>query len=216
MSLIQTVNFSEFTNKLSRQLQMPLPGYEAQFSMAREFRPHPIDTELYHANAKPGAVLILFYPKENNIHTVLIQRPTYEGVHSAQVAFPGGKKEEGDETLIETALREAHEEVGIDKSKIQVAGQLTHLYIPPSNFLVTPVVAFSETRPDFVLQTEEVDEIIEVDLQTLGDESIINEKSITIMQGMKLKVKCYDIFGRTVWGATAMIIAELNEILKRA
>jgi 8-oxo-dGTP pyrophosphatase MutT (NUDIX family) len=215
MSLIRPDNFSDFSKQLTAQLQLPLPGYEAQFKMAREFRPHPIDTEFYHAKAKLGAVLILFYPKENNIHTVLIQRPTYDGVHSGQVAFPGGKKDEGDTSLTETALREAHEEVGIDKNKIQVAGQLTHLYIPPSNFLVTPVVAFAESRPDFILQKEEVDEVIEVDLNMLCDESIINEKSITIMQGMKLKVKCYDIFGRTVWGATAMMIAELNEILKR-
>jgi len=215
MSVMQPRNFSEFSEQLSRQLQLPLPGYEAQYKMAREFRDHPVDTERYHANARMGAVLILFYPKEDNIHTVLIQRPTYQGVHSAQVAFPGGKKDEGDADLIETALREANEEVGIDKNKITVAGQLTHLYIPPSNFLVTPVVAFSETRPEFVLQTDEVDEIIEVDLNTLMNESLISEKTIHLQQNINLKVKYYDIFGRTVWGATAMMIAELNEILKR-
>jgi 8-oxo-dGTP pyrophosphatase MutT (NUDIX family) len=215
MSIILPESFSEFSNKLTGQLQQPLPGYEAQYKMAREFRDHPLDTERYHANARLGAVLILFYPKDNDIHTVLIQRPTYEGVHSAQVAFPGGKKEENDFTLIDTALREASEEVGIEKNKITIAGNLTHLYIPPSNFLVTPVVGFSESRPEFMLQKNEVEEIIEVDLKTLSNESFISEKTINLQYNISLRVKYYDIFGRTVWGATAMMIAELNEILKK-
>jgi 8-oxo-dGTP pyrophosphatase MutT (NUDIX family) len=204
-----------FSEKLKAQLQLPLPGYDAQYKMAREFREHPRDTERYHINARLGAVLILFYPKGNAIHTVLIQRPAYEGVHSAQVAFPGGRKEEADADLIETALREASEEVGIDKNQIMVGGKLTHLYVPPSNFLVTPVVGFAASRPDFRPQKHEVAEIIEVDLPTLLDEAIISEKIIELPYNMRLKVKCYDIFGRTVWGATAMIIAELNELLKK-
>jgi 8-oxo-dGTP pyrophosphatase MutT (NUDIX family) len=187
MSIILPESFSEFSNKLTGQLQQPLPGYEAQYKMAREFRDHPLDTERYHANARLGAVLILFYPKDNDIHTVLIQRPTYEGVHSAQVAFPGGKKEENDFTLIDTALREASEEVGIEKNKITIAGNLTHLYIPPSNFLVTPVVGFSESRPEFMLQKNEVEEIIEVDLKTLSNESFISEKTINLQYNISLR-----------------------------
>jgi 8-oxo-dGTP pyrophosphatase MutT (NUDIX family) len=209
------LSFKSFTEKLSRELQQPLPGYEAQYKMAREFREHPIDTERYHTNARIGAVLILFYPKENGIHTVLIQRPTYDGVHSAQVAFPGGKKEDDDSTLVETALREAEEEVGIDANVVTVAGELTKLYIPPSNFLVTPVVGFCEAKPLFVPQQTEVDEIVEVDLATLTNEKLINEKVIHLQQNISLNVKYYDIYGKTVWGATAMMIAEMNELLKR-
>jgi 8-oxo-dGTP pyrophosphatase MutT (NUDIX family) len=211
----QHLTFKSFTEKLSRELQQPLPGYEAQYKMAREFREHPLDTERYHANARLGAVLILFYPKENGIHTVLIQRPTYDGVHSAQVAFPGGKKEEDDNSLIETALREAEEEVGINTNLVTVAGELTKLYIPPSNFLVTPVVGFCEAQPLFVPQQTEVDEIVEVDLATLTNEKLINEKVIHLQQNISLNVKYYDIYGKTVWGATAMMIAEMNELLKR-
>ena len=189
--------------------------YEAQYKRAREFREHPIDTERYHANARLGAVLILFYPKETGIHTVLIQRPTYDGVHSAQVAFPGGKKEEDDSTLTETALREAEEEVGINAGVVTVAGALTKLYIPPSNFLVTPVVGFCESKPLFIPQQTEVDEIVEVDLATLTNEKLINEKVIHLQQNISLHVKYYDLYGKTVWGATAMMIAEMNELLKR-
>ena len=214
-SSFQQLSFKTFAEKLSYELQQPLPGYEAQYKMAREFREHPIDTERYHANARLGAVLILFYPKETGIHTVLIQRPTYDGVHSAQVAFPGGKKEEDDSTLTETALREAEEEVGINAGVVTVAGALTKLYIPPSNFLVTPVVGFCESKPLFIPQQTEVDEIVEVDLATLTNEKLINEKVIHLQQNISLNVKYYDIYGKTVWGATAMMIAEMNELLKR-
>lgn len=213
--LIKDLPFSLFTEKLLWQLQQPLPGYEAQYKMAREFREHPIETERYHANARLGAVLILFYPEENNINTVLIQRPTYEGVHSAQVAFPGGKKDESDNNLIETALREAEEEVGVNCNNVVVAGELTKLYIPPSNFLVTPVVGFCNTRPAFVPQEKEVAEILEVNLNTILQEDIIAEKTIHLQHNISIKVKYYDIHGKTVWGATAMMIAELNEMLKR-
>lgn len=213
--LLIDLPFSIFAEKLSWQLQQPLPGYDAQYKMAREFREHPVETERYHANARLGAVLILFYPEGNNINTVLIQRPTYEGVHSAQVAFPGGKKDESDNDLIETALREAEEEVGIKCNSVVVAGELTKLYIPPSNFLVTPVVGFCSRQPAFIPQEKEVDEILEVNLNTLLKEDIISEKTICLQHNINLKVKYYDIHGKTVWGATAMMIAELNELLKR-
>lgn len=212
---IQNLPFPVFCEKLTWQLQQPLPGYEAQYKMAREFREHPSDTERYHANARLGAVLILFYPKDEAIYTVLIQRPAYEGVHSAQVAFPGGKKEDSDSTLTETALRETEEEIGINCNSIQVAGCLTKLYIPPSNFLVTPVVGFCASHPVFVRQQAEVAEILEVNLATMMNEAIIAEKTISLQHNISLRVKYYDIYGKTVWGATAMMIAEMNELLKR-
>lgn len=215
LNQLQHNPFSVFSEKLMEVLQQPLPGYEAQYKMAREFREHPFDTERYHANARLGAVLILFYPKDEGIHTVLIQRPAYDGVHSAQVAFPGGKKEESDSSLIETALREAEEEVGITANNVVVAGTLTHLYIPPSNFLVTPVVGICNTAPVFVPQVKEVDEIVEVGLGTLMNDGLIDEKTIHLQQNISIKVKYYDIYGKTVWGATAMMIAELKELLLR-
>jgi 8-oxo-dGTP pyrophosphatase MutT (NUDIX family) len=212
---VQNQPFSTFTENLTAALKMPLPGYEAQYKMAREFREHPKDTELYHANARLGAVLILLYPKESGIHTVLIQRPAYEGVHSAQIAFPGGKKEDDDESLMATALREAEEEVGIIAKDVVVAGTLTHLYIPPSNFLVTPVVGICNVAPALIPQETEVAEIVEVGLSTLMNDNLIDEKTIHLQQNISLKVKYYDIHGKTVWGATAMMIAELKELLYR-
>lgn len=207
-------DFQVFKTRFAEQMLQPLPGYEAQYKMAREFRDHPIDTERYHANARLGAVLVLLYPLNNDVHTVLIQRPTYEGVHSAQVAFPGGKKEEADISLTVTALREAQEEVGIQPEAVEVIGNLTHLYIPPSNFLVTPVVAFSNKPPVFIPQKEEVDEILQVSLHEFFKENVEQEKTIHLQQNISLNVKYYDVHNKVIWGATAMMIAELKEVLK--
>jgi len=183
--------------------------------MAPEHRLPSADWERYYDNAKLGGVLILFYPFQKSIHTVLIQRPTYKGVHSGQVAFPGGQREPGDKDMLETALREAFEEVGVPKKEVNVVGELTKLYVPPSNFLITPVVGFSENRPDFVIDKNEVVEIIEPAVTELLNEKIVGTKSIKVMQDISIEAPYYDIQGRVVWGATAMIISELNEILKR-
>lgn len=214
MILDATFRFEDFVNKLSARMQLPLPGYKAQYTMAREFRAHPKDTEIYHEKAKLGAVLILFYPYKNQIYTVLIQRQAYNGVHSAQIAFPGGKKDESDVSLIQTALREAHEEVGIVPEKVQLIGELTKLYIPPSNFLVSPVLGFSDEIPSFLPQQFEVAEIIEVPLQKFLQDELIKEKVIDLPQQLRLKVKYFDVSDKVIWGATAMMIAEMREILK--
>lgn len=204
----------DFAKNLKAQMQR-LPGHTAQERMAPEHRLPHAQWERYFANAKKGGVLILFYPVDTQIRTVLIQRPQYEGVHSGQVAFPGGAKEDKDVTMIATALREAEEEVGVQKNFVEVIGQLTELYIPPSNFLITPVVGFAQQRPEFVLQTNEVAGIIEPTLHELLDEKAVGIKKINVRPDIAIDAPYYDIRGRTVWGATAMMISELNEILRR-
>lgn len=214
MTLNASFRFEDFINQLAKRMQMPLPGYSVQYEMAREFREHPKDTEIYHDTARLGAVLILLYPFMGQIHTVLIQRQAYDGVHSAQIAFPGGKKENHDENLIHTALREANEEVGIIPSQVQLLGELTKLYIPPSNFLVSPVLGYSHEAPRFVLQQDEVAEVIQVPLQKFLQDELIKQKEILLPQQLKLKVKYFDIHDKVIWGATAMMIAEMRAIIK--
>lgn len=171
--------------------------------------------ERYYAGAKLSGVLILFYPVNDVIQTVLIQRPDYDGVHSRQVGFPGGQREKGDPTLVDTALREAREEVGVNLSSVNVLGHLTQLYVPPSNFLITPVVAYTRERPQFVLDEKEVVEIIEPQVGELLNEKAKGIKSIRVRTEITIQAPYYDIRGRTVWGATAMIISEMNEVLKK-
>jgi 8-oxo-dGTP pyrophosphatase MutT (NUDIX family) len=203
-----------FADKLKTGLKS-LPGPQAQEKMAPEHRlPHQ-QWERYYKGARLGGILILFYPIGSRFHTVMIQRPTYEGVHSGQIGFPGGQKEDSDSNLIFTALREANEEVGIVPETLEVLGTLSQLYIPPSNFLITPVVAFSGSRPSFMIDAKEVVEIIEPETAELLDEKSIGLKSITVKEGISIKAPYYDIRGKTVWGATAMVISELNEVLRR-
>lgn len=208
--------YIEFLKILKKRLQIALPGENAQLLMAPLFksRIQYIDPENY--NPRKSAVLVLLFPVEDQIHTLLIQRPVYDGVHSGQVAFPGGKFEETDIDLQFTALRETFEEVGVPAESVEVIGRLTDLYIQPSNFLVSPFIGFTKAKPEFILDAYEVQKIITIDLFGLSEEGIVCEKTITHSNGFKLKTPCYEIEGLTVWGATAMIISELNEVVKEA
>ena len=210
------MSFTSFIHKLNRELRQPLPGHAAQERMAPEYRMPHSEWERYYPNARQGGVLILFYPDQEMVKTVLIQRPSYQGVHSGQVAFPGGAKEEVDTTLVDTAVREAEEEVGINPDKIEVLGLLTQLYIPPSNFLISPVVSCALEKPAFVLDENEVDEILEVSLHELLDDRIVQTKDIQVTNEISIEAPYYEVQGRVVWGATAMMISELNELLRKA
>ncbi|OFY82591.1 MAG: hypothetical protein A3F72_00305 [Bacteroidetes bacterium RIFCSPLOWO2_12_FULL_35_15] len=207
--------FVRFIEQIKIRLKEPLPGEDAQLLMAPSRRQFP-EEFLVHPNAKKSAVLILLFPFNNSIHTILIQRPVYEGVHSGQVSFPGGKYEESDLLLSFTALREASEEVGIKTNTVEIIGKLTDLYIRPSNFLVSPFIAYTGQVPDFVIDNHEVQKIISVDLFALDNNEIRSEKTILHSSGSKIKTPYYEIEGLTVWGATAMIISELNRIVNES
>lgn len=208
--------FVKFIEQLKVRFQKPLPGEEAQFLMAPFTRQRIQHIDPLSYNPRKSAVLILLFPVEQSIHTLLIQRPVYEGVHSGQVAFPGGKFEETDIDLSHTALRETFEEVGAPTNDIEIIGKLTDLYINPSNFLVSPFIGFVSKQPDFIMDAYEVQKIISVDLFNLNDKGIKSEKTITHSNSYKIKTPYYEIEGLTVWGATAMMISELNVIVEEA
>jgi len=208
--------FISFIEQLKKRFQQPLPGETIQARMApiSKRHLHPIDPEKY--NPQKSAVLILLFPVEKSIHTILIQRPVYDGVHSGQIAFPGGKFEISDTSLKHTALRETFEEVGVPTRDIEIVGKLTDLYILPSNFLVSPFIGFVNKQPDFIKDAYEVQKIIPVDLFSLNDVQIISKKTITHSSGYKLRTPYYKIDGLTCWGATAMMISELNVVIEEA
>ena len=209
-------DFSTFISSLETALQRPLPGKEAQFKMAPYDRVLKLIADAFTTKRfKESAVLCLFYPKNREPHFTLILRNTYKGVHSAQIGFPGGKVEEEDTSLEQTALRETEEEVGVQRDQVKIIGALTDLYIPPSGFLVHPFIGYLETAPEFIPDRTEVNKIIETPLSVLMDESIVGRKKITVST-TKLKVNYpfFDIQGETVWGATAMMLSELKEIIK--
>ena len=205
--------FRSFVTQLESLLNKELPGESAQFSMAPVNRMRLQDISKDNYKPKQSAVLILLFPEANSIKTILIQRGKYEGVHSGQIAFPGGQYEEGDLDLKQTALRETFEEIGISSENISVVGCLTDVYITPSNFLVKPYVGIMNQKPNFILDSNEVALVIPVDLLRLNSKDIRKEKSILQSGGFKIKTPYYEIEGLTVWDATAMMISELNAVV---
>lgn len=163
--------------------------------------------------ARQAAVLILLYPIQNKTHFTLIKRPTYDGTHSGQIAFPGGKWEESDNDLTETAVREANEETNIQFENISIISELTKIFIPPSNFEVTPVLAVSSTIPDYIPDKIEVEKILEVELSELLNSDNQLEKEMTFKNGITFSTPYFQLQNEIVWGATAMILNELKHYI---
>ena len=203
-----------FISLLKAALSRELPGQDAQEVMMPTMSDRSRFSLEAKKGARPGGVMILFYLKDNFLHFPLIQRPDYDGVHAKQMSFPGGKKDEEDESLKITALRETKEEIGIDPSKIEIIGSLTELYIIASNFNVLPTIGILRELPDFIADKHEVDEVIEVKLEDLMDDGKQKEKPLTILQGITINAPYFDLNDKVVWGATAMILSELKQILR--
>lgn len=202
-------NFKFF---LSQQLLTELPGKLAH-EEAAPYRKVDYDT-LDLNTVKKSGVLILFYKKEEETHLVLIQRPIYKGTHSGQIAFPGGKVEESDKDIIHTALREANEEVGVEINDVEVLGKLSDVYIPVSNFLVTPVVGIINYTPRFVPEIREVAEIVELKIGHLIQVETLSLNSIKLSNGLIMKVPTFEFNQKIIWGATALMLNELRYLLK--
>lgn len=208
------MQFKPFISHLSKALQSNLPGADAQYIMAPETKGHREKMLEKDPNPRQGSVMVLFYPVQGVPYLVLIKRAEYEGHHSGQVSFPGGRKETQDEGMLQTALRETHEEVGVHVPENQIIGALSKLYIPPSKYLVSPFVGFFPQRPAFVPDGYEVSRILEVSLQHLLHEKSVKQKELTMASGQILLTPYFDVEGHVVWGATAMILSELLYVIR--
>jgi 8-oxo-dGTP pyrophosphatase MutT (NUDIX family) len=209
------LNMNEFVKRLKAEILKGLPGTEVQWEMASSDRMLKGFPRVPGKDARMAAVLILLYPDNGTIHTVLLQRQEYIGVHGGQISLPGGKQELSDKNTIQTALRETKEETGTDTEGIFVAGTLTPLFIPVSNMLVTPVAGWLDNKPVFNIRQEEVAFLIDCEIKRLLDPSIIKTGPFEI-NGEMLDIKYFDYAGHVIWGATAMILHELLTIIKRA
>jgi 8-oxo-dGTP pyrophosphatase MutT (NUDIX family) len=205
--------FEDLIEKLSKRLQEPLPGSAVHDLMRATPLGKTIPNFEHKTTPKPGSVLILLYPEGDNIYFPLIQRPEYTGAHSGQVSLPGGKAEAGEDSIT-TALREGQEEIGIDPDRVQVIGRLTDFFVIPSNFLVVPVVAFTNVKPEFRADPVEVERIISGNLSDLISEDGIRTKEILAGGRYTMMAPHFEIDGLVVWGATAMMLNELRYVIR--
>ena len=207
------MNFLEIVGKLEQRLKLPLPGPAAHEPL-RAVPAGMIKPKFDHKSPpKPGGVLILFYEEEGVIKFPLTQRPDYLGTHGGQISLPGGKAEQN-EDIITTALREGEEEIGIERSKVRVIGQLTEFFVIPSNFMVTPVIGYLEERPTFTPDPKEVARILEGRLDHLIRADAIQTREIMAAKMYPMIAPHFEIEGEIVWGATAMILNELRVVLQ--
>lgn len=207
------MNLLELVEKLQDRLKQELPGAKAH----EVLRATPIGANLpkfeHRVPPKPGSVLILLYPESNEIYFPLIKRPDYLGAHSGQVSLPGGKAEAG-ETVFDTALREAQEEIGVHPSQVKVVGTLSDFFVVPSNFMVTPVIGVAEGKPVWVPDQHEVARVLHGRLENILGEDAIRTQEIMAAGRYRMRAPHFEVEGEIVWGATAMMLNEFRVVIK--
>ena len=208
------LDFDQLVGRLRESLKGPLPGASAH----EPLRAMPIGSGVkpnfeHKLPPRPGSVLVLLYPDHGEIKFPLTKRPEYLGAHSGQVSFPGGKAEDG-ETVEQTALREGEEEIGIHPENIEIIGRLSEFFVIPSNFLVTPVVGIQHAKPIFVPDSVEVVRILEGTISDLIRDDAVGVRDITAAKIYNLRAPHFMIDNEIVWGATAMMLNELREVVR--
>lgn len=208
------MEFSIFKKHIQLLSKAEIGGLEAQFKLAPEVRKQFSEKKIKAQNPKKAAVLVIFYPNNSGkLNFLLTLRASYKGVHSAQISFPGGKIDRKDISLKNTALREAHEEVGIIEKDISIFKEMTDVFIPPSNFIVTPFLGLIDYTPKFT-KNYEVEALIEVKLSDLLNDSVISSTKLSTSYAKNIIVPCFKLNNYNVWGATAMMLSEIKELIR--
>jgi 8-oxo-dGTP pyrophosphatase MutT (NUDIX family) len=199
--------------RLESCLRGPKPGLAAQLRMVPDPRPGDQTYQDVGDSCLKAGVLVLLYTWKERVYLALTRRTSKVAHHQDQISFPGGQMDER-ESIVEAALREGREEVGIRPESLRILGELTPLYIPPSNYCIYPVVAFAKRRPDFRPFPDEVEEVIEVPLDHLLNPDNTHQETWPL-RGVDVSVPFYQFGDHKIWGATAMVLAELIEMLQQ-
>lgn len=211
------MDFDHFVEYLVGNYHKGLPGEDAQSVMSPLGRPSiKRALEGYSGLVKESAVLLCIHPMADSYGFTLMERNSYNGHHSRQISLPGGKKEEHDQSLSETALREFQEEMGVELNHVDLVGALTPVFIPPSGFYVEPYLAYSKTELNYNPDKTEVSSLIHVDFWEFINEVPIESSYFSSGNGSyTIKAPSFIISNHKVWGATAMILAEFKSLCKR-
>lgn len=205
-------SLSSLASRLADRLERPLPGHEAHLTMAPRYPARRADPAVNDRSCREAGVLALLLPHHGTPAVVLTVRREHLPDHAGQISFPGGQRED-DETLRTTALRESEEEIDLDPASVRILGRLTPLYIPPSDFCVHPFVGLIDHDPDLRPTDEEVGEVLRAPLSILLDPETCTSESRSL-HGTDVEVPYYAVKGHTVWGATAMMLAEFLEVVR--
>ncbi len=209
------MDFTDFLNAVPKITNLTLPGEQAHYKMAPPERKAVMNKMDYGTKeVRMAAVMMLIYPKNNASHLALIKRANYKGVHSSQIAFPGGKLEIDDDSLHSAALRETEEEIGISKTAIISVCPFSDIYIPPSNFRVYPYLGFCLDTPNFIPDAREVAAMVEYPVSALLDDRLMIVNRMATSYAESVDVPAFKIGENMIWGATAMMLSELKDVLK--
>lgn len=171
-------------------------------------------TDFDRKQVRPSSVLLLLFPHQGRLFTCLTKRSAEISTHPGQISFPGGKIEQGEAPEV-AALREAQEEVGLDPAEVQLLGRLSDLFIPVSQFVIYPFVGWIDHKPDFKLNVAEAEKLLLFPIETKNWEKQRQMISLSTFKG-DMEVPCFRYENETIWGATAMIIAEFFDIISQA
>ncbi|MDX1906547.1 MAG: CoA pyrophosphatase [Bacteroidia bacterium] len=197
---------------LRDRLSQPLPGWAAQEAMTPAIR---LQITTIPADAKRSAVMLLLYLRGAHWYFALMRRPANGRVHGGQLSLPGGRHEPSDPDFTWTALRETHEEFGLDPAGVEVLGALTEVYIPPSNFMVYPRIGYLPAAPVFTPDPNEVAEIIEIELAHLLEDNLAGTHLVEMLPGRMIEAPGYLLKGQhLIWGGTAIMLAEFRALLR--
>jgi len=197
---------TELEDALRARLRDPLPGADVQ----RRFAPQPAlrawDPAAHPPDARRAGALVAIYPGDHGPSIALTLRRSDLRHHGGQISLPGGSVH-AEETPTDAALREAHEEVGLDPGNVRVLGTLSSLWVIVSGFVVWPVIAVADAKPAFVPCPNEVDAVIELPLSLLRDPAHLRWDRRE-RQGIPVWVPYFAVDHHQVWGATAMMLGE--------
>lgn len=208
-------NIPDLLQLISERINGPLPAKEALKMMFPNIKAMP---EKLPETVRLSAVMLLLYREEETWHLLAIRRTEDGHAHSGQIGFPGGRKEESDESMLQTALRETYEEIGIAADQIQVLGALSPVYVVVSNFNVFPFVGYLPDSVSFRLSPNEVQAVLKIPLNELfaQETKVLTEVVSPAFPEIRRKVNAYKVMDEVIiWGASAIMIAELELLLTR-